>query len=947
MSIKENFKKRKKLVISLGAVALLFSGFGIAFNAVSSAYDSILQNAFSVSPVNQEKHKEVYEKNAKLNQKIEEEGIVLLKNKNDNSLPLVKNSKVNCFGIRSSSLVLNGSGSASSTTEGAMSLKVGLEKAGFQVNEPLWNLLASNKIKDTTSVREGAVTEAVNELEVSKYVGEASLDKAKEYSDIAIVTFGRIGGEGSDLAREGMGAKKDKSYLELCDGEIALLDALKAKGFKIVVLLNSSYPMESKFLEDDSIVGALWVGGPGFYGSLGIGTILSGDKTPSGHLPDTWAYDHRTSSTFRTTAKTILTNSGKQVFGYTEFSEGIYLGYRWYETADAEGYWDEPMTKLMYGIENGYNDVVQYPFGYGLSYTSFDREIKSMNESNGVLEFVVSSKNTGSVYSGKDVLQLYVEKPYIEGGLEKSKIELIAFEKTDLLAPGATSSDITLKVHLEDLASYDSSANNEAGAYVLDEGTYKFYLSDDSHSYKTITASSDDYEEYLISSKVTYSGSNKRKSDAVEAKNQLATTNIKLGSKMNVLSRAGHFSNASSTIVAVKQNIEVSPTSSTFKNVTQNAKAESQGYTGEILSNLKMGVKSKLNIMDMIKEDGTVDINDPRWEELISKMSYDELNELVGKCGWSTPEIKSINKYFQTEIDGPFGLNNYVKNQTGTSVNYMSFQSEAVTAATFNKALADELGKALADEANATNVAGMYAPGVNLHRSNYGGRNPEYFSEDPYLSGMMAAYEISAASEKGLYMYMKHFAFNDIEANRTNQVCYFDEQTARELYLRAFEIPMKFKFYEPTGRNANGIMVSYMWAGEETWCGSNTGLMRNIVKGEWDFKGVSITDNALRNYMKIDACLKGGVDLVLINSFTPSDSSWAKTPENVSALKIAAKNYLFVLVDHASRRETKLIKQEDPWNETYVPLINAAVFGIAGLSLAGTLLLLLLKKKEA
>lgn len=947
MSIKDNFKKRRVPIIVLGSAAIVLAAAGIAAKVVSNAYDSILQNAFSTSTVNKEKHKEVYEKGAKLNQEIEEEGIVLLKNKNDNSLPLAKNSKVNCFGVRSASLVLNGSGSASSTTEGAVSLKKGLEHAGFEVNEPLWNLLASNKIKDTTSVREGVVSEAVNELEVAKYQGEASFEKAKQFSEIAIVTFGRIGGEGSDLARGGMGVAKNKTYLELCDGEINLLNTLKEKGFKIVVLLNSSYPMQSKFLEDDSIIGALWIGGPGFYGSYGIGTILSGDKTPSGHLPDTWAYDHRTSSTFKTTERTSLTNNGKAIFGYTDFSEGIYMGYRWYETADAEGYWDQQMTKMIYGISNGYQDVVQFPFGYGLSYTTFERHISAMNESNGVLEFEITSKNTGSTRSGKDVLQLYVEKPYTEGGIEKSKIEFIGFDKTELLEPGATSKKHTIKVNVEDLASYDVTANANNGAYVLDAGTYKFYLSDDSHSYATISATSDLYKEYTVTSALTYSGANKRKSDNVEATNQLSTTNIKLGNKIEVLSRKGRFSNAASTITSTKQNVEVEATTSTFKNLTQNAKAKSQGYTGEILSNLKMGVSSKLNLMDMIKEDGTVDIDDPRWEELIAKMSYDDLNQLIGKCGWSTPEIKSINKYFQTEIDGPFGLNNYVKNQAGTSADYMSYCSEAVTAATFNKDLADQLGKLLADEANATNVAAMYAPGVNLHRSNYGGRNPEYFSEDPYLSGMMAAYEMSAASEKGLYMYMKHFAFNDIEANRTNQVCYFDEQTARELYLRAFEIPMKFKFYEPTGYNASGMMVSYMWAGEETWCGSNTGLIRNIVKGEWNFKGVSITDNALKDFMKIDCCLRSGIDLVLINSYAPSDSSWAKTPENVSALKTAAKNYLYVLVDHSSRRETKLIKQEDPWHEVYVPLINGGIFGLSGAALVGAALLLVLKKKES
>ncbi len=885
------------------------------------------------------------EKGKDLNQRIEEEGIVLLKNK-DNALPFENTAKLNLFGIRSASLVLNGSGSASSTASIATSLKTGLETAGFQINEPLWNYLASNKIKDTTSVREGVASEAVNELDVKSYVGDASFDKAKEFSDVAVVTFGRIGGEGSDLARDKMGANQDKSYLELCDGEIALLNELKSKGFKIVVLINSSYPMECKFLEDDSIVGALWVGGPGFFGTYAIGNVLKGKVTPSGHLPDTWAYNHATNSTFKTTEKTSLKANNRSFFGYTDFSEGIYLGYRWYETADAEGYWDQDFVKMMYGISNGYDDVVQFPFGYGLSYTNFERKIKNFNVNGDNLEFKVSSKNIGTKYSGKDVFQLYVEKPYTEGGIEKAKVELVAFDKTETLLPGTESNECTLKVRIEDLASYDSSANNNKGAYVLDQGAYKFYLLDNSHDYVNITSSSNKYYEYMIDSKITYVGEQKRKSDGVQAENQLTSANKKLGSELNVLSRRNHFANAMQTITGTKKDIDVDPQSDTYKNIMQLKKTNEQGYTGEILSDLRMGVKSELNIMDLIKEDNTVDINDPRWDELIAKMSYDDLNQLVGKCGWSTPEVKSIGKMYLTEIDGPFGLNDYVKNETGTSIAYMSYSSEAVTAATFNKQLAEELGNLLAEEANATNIAGMYAPGLNLHRSNYGGRNPEYFSEDPYLSGMLGAYEISGASEKGLYMYMKHFAFNDIEANRTSQICYFDEQTARELYLKAFEIPMKFKNYEPNKYNANGLMISYMWLGEESWGGSNPGLMRNIVRNEWQFTGVSITDNALRDFMKIDQCMKGGVDLVLINKFTPCDASWAKTRENISALKIAAKNYLYTLVSHSARREVKLFKQADNWNDIYLPLINGTIFGLAGMSIACAIILLFVKKKE-
>lgn len=942
--------KNKGLLISLSAIAGLFLITGICFDAITPKYQTSIDNYFSKSTLDKEGLNNVQKNGYKLNEKLLEEGSVLLKNKN-NILPLEKNSKVNLFGIRSAHLVLNGSGSAAGTNSSNASLKDGLENVGFEINKPLYSLLENTKCKDRVSVDEGGKSVPVNEIALDKYVGEASFENAKAFSNTAIVTFSRIGGEGGDASRDGLGKDKKESYLELCENEIKLLKELKSKGFNVVVLLNTSYPMEAGFVDELDIDACLWIGGPGCKGAYGIGKILSGEVTPSGHLVDTWAYDHETSSTFITTKEyKIVDDTNKRLSGLTDFNEGIYVGYRWYETAYAEGFFDSMYSYFKFG-KIGYENYVQYPFGYGLSYTDFDRKIESVSKIDNELIFNVSSKNIGSTYSGKDVLQLYVEKPYIEGGIEKAKVELVGFEKTSVMSPNGTDS-LKIKVNIDDLASYDSLCNDGRGGYSLDEGTYKFYLASDSHGYVDIP--SDCYYEYSINETKVYNDLNKRSSDKVAAKNELSDANKHSGEPIKVLSRKNGFANASETIFAEHKDLVKQSSDPVCKNFLENAAVQNKAYQGEILSNLDLNKKSSIKLDDLVDENSNVDFDDSRWDELLASLSFEELNELVGNCGWSTPKIDKINKLRTLDIDGPFGLSDdLIKGDGNDSIEFITYCSEPVMAATFNKELLHEYGLAIGDEANYTNVAGWYAPGANLHRSQYGGRNPEYYSEDPYLSGVMASYAISGASSKGLYTYMKHFAFNDIEANRTSkQVCTFDEQTARELYLKPFEIAIKANGIDEHNIKligAPGLMVSYMWIGETSWGGANYNLMTNIVRNEWGFKGVAITDNAgigtLHTWMGVDVALKAGVTMMLVYNKQDIDSSWANTKESISALKIAAKYNLYNYISHNARRENKLIEASNSWNVIY-PLVNALTFGIGGLAFASVILVIFLPKKK-
>lgn len=896
-------KPKYRLFTVLSVICLIL---GILMTTVGGHFSTVLTVAMEGSTTDKETAETTYADGLAMNVELEEEGLVLLKNENQ-TLPLSA-GKVNVFGEHAFNMVYNGSGSSAGNANGAVTIKEGLEAAGLEVNEGLLSFIEENTTSETdNSVHEGNSVDIsgypINEMPVEKYTGDYSFDKIKEYSDTAIVVIGRVGGEGQDLPRTGFGADGTESYLELNQNEKNLLKTLKENGFKTIVLINSSYAMELGFIDQQNygVEAAMWVGGPGIAGATAIGEALTGKVNPSGRLVDTYAYDLTTQSTYHTSDYNYYysaEDAKKILGGFSNYSEGIYMGYRWYETADAEGFWDTVSNEF----GSGYEGVVQYPFGYGMSYTSFSQKIVSAEEEDGVVNFEVEVTNTGDTYAGKDVIQLYCEAPYTQGGTEKSKVVLAAFEKTDVLQPDETK-NYNLSVALEDVASYDETAADGKGAYTLDAGAYEFYLSENAHSWSDIeTQDTEKCYEYALDSQIVYDESNKRSSDQTAASNQFADAK----NDIPTLSRADGFANAKETVFSKIDDIALEKSDAIYDLLINKSSAAGE-YQGEILDTTT-GAEQKYTMDDM----AGAAYDDEKWDELISQMSVSDMITLIGTGGWSTPAIDSIGKAKTTDIDGPYGLSNFVQNELGNSESVcVSYCSEVVVASTWNKELVNRYGQTVGNEGNATGVSGWYAPGANLHRSSFSGRNPEYYSEDSYLSGVMCANMVEGALSRGLYVYVKHFAFNDQEANRTNKEnCWMSEQTAREIYLKPFELAVK-------DGGATGLMASYMWF-EGKWCGGDYNLMTTVVRNEWGFTGMVVTDNYCGTWMNPTKAIMAGTDLILSNASREVDADVAQTDEGISAMKQSCKNILFTIADAAGKREIAARAGFDWWGLTYI-----------------------------
>ena len=933
----EKSKKKPKVWLILMAVLLVLA---IVADCVSAHYWEVIAAAFSDTEAitNDNLMDEAVAESRAINAEISAEGSVLLKN--NGALPINASvSKLNVYGVISANVYMNTAGSGSVNNEDSVSLKAALEGEGYEVNGALWDLLSKQEVDTSSStIKEGTIKdETVSEISLAQYESAASWTSAKSYSDYAIVTFGRAGAEGSDLSR---GSDSSYSYLELGASEIALLEKLKAEGFTVITLINSSHVMElGPVIENSDAV--LWIGGPGLTGLEGVARILSGKVSPSGRLVDTWMYEQETSSTYYTAQQYNYYLGKTSVGGYTNYNEGIYVGYKWYETADAEGYWDEVDND--YGT--GYAGVVAYPFGYGLSYADLSEKIESVDHADGTLTFTVTATNSSDV-PAKDVFELYVEKPYTQGGVEVPKVELVGFAKSEEIANGSYTTTITVKE--EDLASYDSAANAGKGAYVLAGGEYKFYLASGELGAHCWTTEENSRVYSVNLDKVEYSGSNARSTDQVAAENKLGLDgNVMTIDDTNAgfvaLSRANGFANAQQAIGKPAQGyVSVSETDAIYKQMTGSFSAGT--YSGEILANLKTEQSKKYSIADLYTTDaegnplydydfdtdtktvtGKVDFNDPRWDDLIAQMSVDEMQMLIGRGGWQTAKVESIDKEKGVDYDGPSGLSNLMQNMMGVQTKCTSFQSEPVSASTWNVELIERLGKAVGKEANASGQAGWYAPGANIHRSPFGGRNAEYFSEDAYLSGEMCAAESKGALSVGLYCVGKHFAFNDIEANRTSmENCYMTEQTAREIYLKAYEKGVK-------SGDLPGLMMSYMWINGD-WCGASSSLLTGIVRNEWGFDGMITTDNAGVGggvkWMEPARILNAGGDMVLNATLMKLPDSFKNSDEGLSAMKTASKHILYTYASASLNRLEAMRVGENRFVPLFIGL-NVLLYGAA------------------
>lgn len=816
---------------------------------------------------------ETNEEAAEVAEEIMEDGIVLLKN--ESLLPLNETKKLNIFGWESINPAYGGAGSGGiNDLYDIVSLNQGLENAGFSINQELVDFY-NNYGADNPEMSIQKQSWTLPEPPVDTYNDEL-IKSAKEYSDVAVVVLSRKAGEGhNDIPMDVKKAAYDNNsdeyddfpegehYLQLSQTERDMVDMVCSNFDNVIVIYNGANQFELGFADEyPQIKSVVWCPGTGNVGFNALGKVFSGEVNPSGKTPDTFIYDMTTAPWWNNAEKIEYTNLADmavegmnagtaQVYApaFTNYVEGIYVGYKYYETAAQEGAID-------------YDKTVQYPFGYGLSYTEFEQKMGELEEKDGQISVDVEVTNTGDV-AGKDVVEVYYEPPYTNGGIEKSSANLIEFAKTDLLQPGE-SQTVTVTFSIEDMASYDE---NNAKAYVLEKGDYVISINSDSHTaldQKTYTADKD----------VVYKGENKRASD------DTAATNVFEDAKGDItyLSRADHFANYEEATAAPASAELGEPYVSEYH---LNSNFDKTTYLNDEDVMPTTGADNGLTLADM----RDADYDDPRWEKLLDQLTVDEMANMIAMAGYQTAAMDSVGKVATLDFDGPAAINN---NFTG--VGSIGFPIEVVVASTWNKELAQAWGECMGKISQEMGAEGWYAPGMNTHRTAFGARNYEYFSEDGVLAGNMGAKAVEGARKYGVYSYIKHFAL--YEGNAKMVSVWSNEQAIREIYLKPFEISVK-------QGGANAVMVSWSFLGDK-WTGECSNLMNTVLRDEWGFRGMALTDffrNNGHGFMNADAALANGVDAML-STFNGEENNVANPehPTSVLQMRNACKNVMYTVV---------------------------------------------------
>lgn len=816
---------------------------------------------------------ETNEEAAEVAEEIMEDGIVLLKN--ESLLPLNETKKLNIFGWESINPAYGGAGSGGiNDLYDIVSLNQGLENAGFSINQELVDFY-NNYGADNPEMSIQKQSWTLPEPPVDTYSDEL-IKSAKEYSDVAVVVLSRKAGEGhNDIPMDVRKAAYDNNsdeyddfpegehYLQLSQTERDMVDMVCSNFDNVIVVYNGANQFELGFADEyPQIKSVVWCPGTGNVGFNALGKVFSGEVNPSGKTPDTFIYDMTTAPWWNNAEKTEYTNLADmavegmnagtaQVYApaFTNYVEGIYVGYKYYETAAQEGAID-------------YDKTVQYPFGYGLSYTEFEQKMGELEEKDGQISVDVEVTNTGDV-AGKDVVEVYYKPPYTNGGIEKSSANLIEFAKTDLLQPGE-SQTVTVTFSIEDMASYDE---NNAKAYVLEKGDYVISINSDSHTVL-------DQKTYTADKDVVYKGENKRTSD------DTAATNVFEDAKGDItyLSRADHFANYEEATAAPASAELGEPYVSEYH---LNSNFDKTTYLNDEDVMPTTGADNGLTLADM----RDADYDDPRWEKLLDQLTVDEMANMIAMAGYQTAAMDSVGKVATLDFDGPAAINN---NFTG--VGSIGFPIEVVVASTWNKELAQAWGECMGKISQEMGAEGWYAPGMNTHRTAFGARNYEYFSEDGVLAGNMGAKAVEGARKYGVYSYIKHFAL--YEGNAKMVSVWSNEQAIREIYLKPFEISVK-------QGGANAVMVSWSFLGDK-WTGECSNLMNTVLREEWGFRGMALTDffrNNGHGFMNADAALANGVD-VMLSTFNGEENNVANPehPTSVLQMRNACKNVMYTVV---------------------------------------------------
>ena len=831
---------------------------------------------------------------------VEAEGAALLMN--NGALPLAEGSKVSTLSSSSVNLVYGGTGSGNVDASKADSLKTALEKSGFVVNPVLWDWYLSDEGKEydrSASAGESAVLAGqctIAEVPVDVYPREVK-DSIMEYGDAVIITLSRVGGEGYDLEFQSF------NYLALNAEEQEMMSwaaSLKKAGRvkSIVVLLNTSNALQVDFLKDNiyDVDAVLWIGGVGISGTNAVTDILAGKVNPSGSLVDTYCYDNYSSAAMQNFVATQyagdlgLIPSSAQT--YMIYQEGIYVGYKYYETR----YEDAVMGTGNAG-DFVYGDDVAFPFGFGLSYTEFgysDMEVL-YNEDTDQYEVTVTVTNLGDM-AGKETVQIYAQSPYtqydIENGVEKASVQLCGFDKTDILEPGE-SEIVTVLVDKRDLASYDT---HGAGTYILDAGDYYLTVATDSHNAvnNILTAKGYTLEDGMDAegnAELTYLWTEEEMDTTTYATslngtpivNQLSSADINLydgvEEEITWLTRndwTGTWPTETLKLTLTEKLIDA----------LQDVQYDPADY--ETIAMPTLGADNGLTLYDMIGKD----YDDPDWQKLLDQLTFEEMVSAIGDSfHWRMP-MESVQAPGTRDENGPQGLTAALFGAGLGDIEPTAFTSEDVMAATFNQDLIYEVGKQIGNNCLMADVVCLYGPGSNTHRTPFGGRNFEYYAEDGFLAGEMCGAEVLGIQEKGVDVVIKHFALNDCEQDRLGQAAWVGEQAAREIYLKAFQ-----KALEESG--GNGVMTAYTRWGA-TWSGSHYGLMTGIMRGEWGNMNMSITDNVLVNYCNgVDALMAGGVTTfdAMLPYITNQLPNYENDPVVVAAMKEAVHHNLYALAN--------------------------------------------------
>lgn len=911
---------------------------------------------------------------SELAEEITDEGIVLLKN--DGVLPLKKEKKITCLGRASTDLVYGGaSGAGIIGNEGTVinaTLKTGLEEAGYSVNDKMWDFYENSEYTRGSGGMGGMEAYHLGEIPLDEYPEDKGYD---EYSDACIVVFARNSGESNDAPT---GDFEDGSvYYQLTDTEKDILEEAKSNFDKVIVFVNSPSALSIEELkEDDEIDAVLTAGGLGMNGTRSLGKILDGEVNPSGHLTDTYAVNSLSSPAIQNHGSYSFANAqdimNASTNGASEYNtnylvqaEGIYIGYKYYETR----YEDCVLKQGNAASEAGayasdgvwsYPEEVSYSLGYGLSYTDFSQEVQSIDVKDDVITAEVKVTNTGET-AGKDVVQLYVQSPYTEydksNGVEKSSIQMVDFEKTDMLDPGE-SQTVKLKMDLFNICSYDT---NGKQTWILEDGTYYFAIGTSAHdALNNVLAK----KGYTIKDGMDTEGN---AALVTEWKNkEFRTFENPEFTDEGFTTYAGTYHNNSDT--AITNQLEKSDLNYWIKDgVTYLSRSNWEETWPESVENLTATEEMMPHLLSQTYEAGEKDTSDittgadtdyqvimmkgksyddPDWEKILNQLTPEDMMSLIGKDFSATEPVASIGYPGTTENDGPSGcVTNYSsKYDSGSTIfegidNYSQinprmYPSESLVACTYNQELTYRLGQMNGEDSFYTGQSTIWTPGLNLHRTPYSGRNFEYFSEDSMITYILGAQHVAGIQSKGAVAAPKHFAFNDYETNRFGLCTFMNEQTARENGLKGFEGAVA------VGK-AHNIMTTLGRIGCD-WVGVCTEMQNTILRDEWGFDGFTVTDNAIMPYM-YGTAVTYGTDKFLVFSVGRYESQLApsvttKDKKLLSSMREACHRILYVNVNGMAMNgisEEAEVREITPWWQTllYTVNISLAVVTLIGLTM--------------